>query len=111
MFTVRRLTPEDSSADVYSYEKAAEEEAELKELHRPLRAFYLKPSNEPLQKKHGEFPMFWKDLANWPGLREMKKRYLAFQDGVEIPIDDASATQPAAVDEASKPTAQSPQEA
>ena len=83
--------------DVYSYELAAEQEAELRELHRPMRSFYLKPSNEPLQQRHGAFPMFWKDLAAWPGLRDVKKRYLAFQDGVEIPFDQATAPAEAAV--------------
>ena len=62
-----------------------------------MRSFYLKPSNEPLQQRHGAFPMFWKDLAAWPGLRDVKKRYLAFQDGVEIPFDQATAPAEAAV--------------
>ena len=40
--------------------------------------------------------MFWK-IWRRVGLRDVKKRYLAFQDGVEIPFDQATAPAEAAV--------------
>lgn len=72
-----------NSQDTYAYEEEQERLAMLKSLHRPMRQWF---NEDPtLKEKHGNFPMFWQDLASWPPMRELKRMYLVAIERKENP--------------------------
>jgi hypothetical protein len=66
--------------DVYAKEEDAMNDAELKGLFQPIKAWYKSEEAEPLRAEHGAFPLFWQDLAKWSSWVYVKKLYLTICD-------------------------------
>ena len=75
-------------------EMQAEKEAEMKQYHLPMKKFYLKYN---LGKQYGMYPNFAQDLKGWQPYREVKKKFLLWQEIGEAPtVTAAAAAAPAA---------------
>eukprot|EP00956_Cyclotella_meneghiniana_P002260 scaffold2552_cov59-Cyclotella_meneghiniana.AAC.3 len=64
-------------------EEAAELLSEMKLLHIPMKQWYNNDSHSgiaTLKSKHGDFPMFARDLLQWGGWKECRKEYLRWVD-------------------------------
>jgi len=81
-------------ADVYAHEEQQERRALVQRSYQALKRWFM--SNDKLQGKYGKLPSFWQEFVGWEHERNVWKRYVAQQDGVELPFsdteDDAAAT-------------------
>lgn len=76
------------ATDQVSKEIHHEEIAELQVLFPALRDFFRGSSQhmESIRKEMGEFPTTWQELKPWKYYKSLRKRYLAFLDGVILPL-------------------------
>ena len=81
-------------ADVYAHEEAGEQRALVQRSYRALKAWFR--GNDALKAKYGSLPTFWQEFIGWEHERRVWKRFLASQDGVELPDSDDEGSTPAA---------------
>ncbi|CAE7563051.1 sf1 [Symbiodinium sp. KB8] len=81
-------------ADVYAHEEAGEQRALVQRSYRALKAWFR--GNDALKEKYGSLPTFWQEFIGWEHERRVWKRFLASQDGVELPDSDDEGSTPAA---------------
>ncbi|KAL3767088.1 hypothetical protein ACHAWO_003395 [Cyclotella atomus] len=80
-------------------EEAQELLTEMKSLHVPIKNWLSSNGSElksKLEKDHGEYPMFARDLLNWGGWKQSRKEYMRWVDAGK---PAASASAPAAQEE------------
>ena len=59
--------------DTNAREAAQEAAEEHRRIHAPFKRYY--EGRADLAARLGAFPLFWRDLAAWPGYREAYREY------------------------------------
>jgi hypothetical protein len=89
-------------------EIASEANAELQMLFPLIRSFYFGNSEkiEAVRDVYGQFPSSWQEFESWPHFKVLRKRYLAFTDGVILDPPTATEASVATTVDASPPAAE-----
>eukprot|EP00559_Dactyliosolen_fragilissimus_P005218 CAMPEP_0184860596 /NCGR_PEP_ID=MMETSP0580-20130426/5459_1 /TAXON_ID=1118495 /ORGANISM="Dactyliosolen fragilissimus" /LENGTH=854 /DNA_ID=CAMNT_0027357761 /DNA_START=69 /DNA_END=2633 /DNA_ORIENTATION=- len=74
-------------------EAKAELLATIQNDHVKMKEWYNNhPSASSVRRIHGStYPTFWRDVIDWDGWKDARKRYLAFLDGVVVVVGDTAA--------------------